>query len=85
MNRELDTNETRVGSYRIASWLLFDRAVCGRTEADVASCPCWIRNARQLLSGFESRPGNALVVCRERAGANRERELRLKSSRIRNA
>ncbi|KAF3526434.1 hypothetical protein F2Q69_00050246 [Brassica cretica] len=85
MNREMDTNGTRVGSYRIASWLLLDQAVCGRTEADVASCPCWIGNARQLLSGFERRLGNALVVCRERAGVNRERELRLKSSRIRNA
>ncbi|KAF2577867.1 hypothetical protein F2Q68_00004370 [Brassica cretica] len=31
------------------------------------------------------RIGNADVICRERAGANRERELRLKLSRIRNA
>ena len=76
-----------------ASWTRADRE---RLDRRIELLQKGLRlKSRAVLAGSGTRAnsyqvrgrqiGNADVVCRERAGANRERELRLKLSRIRNA
>ncbi|KAF2564714.1 hypothetical protein F2Q70_00016023 [Brassica cretica] len=61
MNRELDTNGTRAGSYRIASWLLTDRAASYR-----------VANGLRLMSRADAVANGVASIRSERKRRDRD-------------